>query len=204
MNGHLEAWLDPYLDDELQHQQKMQVEAHLSTCERCRGLLNERLALSALLRAVPPAAGLKPVDQFVSQVGLRLERRQPQPTLPTRTALKLAWQFLPIPLLLAWGFIQAVFILSILVGIIPGGQSALLQQLSFLPSILPANPAFPQAAGSRLDTAGLTPLLDWNWLTGPTALLLVGLTYICWLASWWAFSGSQRQTNTKLDKEQRT
>jgi anti-sigma factor RsiW len=196
MNGHLDTWLDLYMDDELPSSQKKQAEAHLETCEQCRSLVAERRALSALLVEMPPASGLKPVDQFAAEVALRLERRQSQP--PARhPALRLIWQLVPLPLIVAWGFIQAIFILNSLVDIIPGAQQALLQPLTLATSILPPSFTFSQTAGDILSAAGVFNIVDWNWLTGIVALLLVGIAYICWLASWWAVSGSQRQAGFK-------
>jgi anti-sigma factor RsiW len=196
MNGHLDAWLDLYIDDELPSSQKKQAEAHLETCLQCRNLVAERRALSALLVEMPPASGLKPVDQFAAEVALRLERRQPQPPV-NRPALRLVWQLVPMLLIMVWGFLQAVFLADGLVGIIPGAQQALSQPLALATSLLVPGLTVSQTAGDILSTSGIFSIVDWNWVTGIIALLLVGITYICWLASWWAVSGSQRQAGFK-------
>ena len=82
MNGHLDEWMDAYLDGELTSLQKRQAEAHLAHCPDCTALLTQTRALSRLLQAAPVASGLKPERTFVAEVGLQLARRQPAASQP--------------------------------------------------------------------------------------------------------------------------
>ena len=129
MNGHLEQWLDAYRDGELNDLQTRQAEAHLESCPACRAELDQRRALSALLRAEPSAAGLKSESRFVAEVGLRLQR-EPAVRRGSIRLSAVAWGMIPVALTLAWVFIQAAFFVSGVVESIPGAGEAVTQGLS--------------------------------------------------------------------------
>jgi hypothetical protein len=113
-------------------------------------------------------------------------------------ALKAAWQFAPLGLVAAWGFLQAVLFLAGLIDL------SWFQDLA-----VPIQPAF-QAGVASLWQA-LFALLQFGWLNGliePFAwldlnspllsiiLLDLGLSVFTlvllggWMASWWAFQNS--------------
>lgn len=164
MSEHVTNWLSAYHDGELKGRQRRQVEAHLAECASCRGELDQLRSLSATLAASPPPADLMPPEQFVAQVGLRLPRR-PARTAPQR-ALLAAWWLVPLVLLGAWVFLQALLIVTELtefaldLGL--GGETV----AAFLPA----------ESGSLWQGLRLNLLLSG----------LIGLAYLSWLASWWS------------------
>ena len=180
MNGHIESSIDAYQDGELSTLQKQQVEAHLGRCSSCRTLLAQRKALTDLLQEFPPVAGLRSEARFVAEVGLQLK---PRPTLLRLRprAMRLSWQFIPLVLLFGLIFVQTVFILNSFSWLIPGTGLILLDRASSLTSLLTA----PILVRDLLGMVGTANYLDWNWLTGMLAMLVISLLYVCWLASWW-------------------
>jgi predicted anti-sigma-YlaC factor YlaD len=119
MNGHIDRWLEPYLDGELTLSQKQQVEAHLAGCSDCRERLSQAQDLSSLLREVPPAAGLKTERQFVAVIGLQIDRRPDQGAQPLPIG-QLAWLLIPVGLCLIFAFFQTLFVMGLLIQFIPG------------------------------------------------------------------------------------
>jgi anti-sigma factor RsiW len=180
MNGHIEAWIDAYLDNELGGSQRQQIETHIIRCQNCKEMLEQRRALSGLLQQVPPAAHLKPEKQFTAEVGLRLARRQLPDRLQSRI-VRLGWHLIPVGLLLTLAFIQAVVILRYMLALFPSASETLMA-LSALPA-LPIE--IPGALSDLLSLLGVFNLLDWNWLTGFAALGITGFLYLGWLAVWW-------------------
>ena len=182
MNGHLEIWIEAYLDDELSTLQRHQVEAHLGECQHCRALLEERKNLSVLLQALPDPASLKPEARFVAEVGLQLK--------PNRKGLRiismvpnLGWYFIPVVLLLVLTFFQTVTLLSNMLWVVPGAKFILLDQVSFV-SVLPSLPEPLSALINMMDF--LSPL-NGGFFTGIGAGLLISLMYVCWLVGWWVW-----------------
>jgi len=180
MNGHIEVSIDSYLDGELSILQEQQVEAHLARCSSCRTLLAQRKTLTDLLQEFPPAAGLRSEARFVAEVGLQLKSRPLLLRLRPR-AMHLSWQLIPLVLLFGLAFVQTVFILNSFSWLIPGTQPLLLERASSLMSLLTA----PVVVRDLLGMVGTVNFLDWNWLTGMIAMLVISLLYVCWLASWW-------------------
>jgi anti-sigma factor RsiW len=186
MNGHIDLWIDSYLDGELQNGRKKQVEAHLAQCAQCRDLLSQRRSLSALLNEVPAASGLKPTEQFAAEVALQLPRQAAQ--VQRLNLGTLAWYLAPLALLLAWVFLGTTVFLGGVVAFFPGAESLLDQEtatvhIPFLASILNNH-------GWNSFLAWLEPysLLDFSWLGGQIGMALIGLLYVCWMALWWARS----------------
>ena len=195
MNGHLDQLIDDYLDGELQHTQKRQVQAHLASCPACQELLAQRRSLSDLLQEPPQASGLKPISRFAAEVGLLLNKAPQSGLTPFQQARRLAgdgriqslgWLAIPLTLLAASAFIQAVWLLSEFLELAPGPHQVWMQQLSL------AQPTstllLPEPWSAALSGIGWVNLLQWNWLTGLMALAGIGLLYLAWLVGWLARS----------------
>ena len=183
MNGHLEAWIDAYLDGELSAVHKRGADAHIAQCQSCRDLLEQRKNLTALLRGIPLASGLKPEARFVAEVGLQLNLRRETARLRTQV-MRFGWQYFPVALLLALAFVQTVFMLTTIVGVIPGADQILANRATFLPRL----PILPDQLGDLLNILGVFNPLDWNLFTGMAAVLVISLIYVCWLAGWWVWN----------------
>jgi hypothetical protein len=190
MNQHVVEWLGAYHDGELEEARRRQVEAHLQSCEGCRAELNRLQALAHLLQASPLPGKLTPPERFVSQVRLQLQPRPAQPAW--RSALGMGWRLAPLGLLGAWGFVQAVFIVSaaVLFVLSAGPEGNLAMQ--WLPSIpdLGATPfltlPIPELGiGTILQFLGDDWLSGWSFALETGLLVVIGLLYWSWLASWW-------------------
>ena len=59
MSQHFETWMDAYLDEELNAQQRRQFEKHLQSCPECRLHVAKRQQLARLLQSAPAAGGLR-------------------------------------------------------------------------------------------------------------------------------------------------
>jgi predicted anti-sigma-YlaC factor YlaD len=212
MNGHMQAWIDGYLDGELSEGKRQQVEKHLANCSQCRELLGQRQQLSNLLQAAPAASGLKTPEQFAAEIGLRLPRRRAPvleaTSLPaSHKALHLAWQMIPVFLLLALAFLQTVSTLGNVLSLTPGVQTVLeqsVQPTSGLAGLLrnALTTIWPEGIErlSPLNPVGFLDILEWNWLTSLGVLVCIGLSYIGWLASWFARNQeAQPGTEARLD-----
>ncbi|HEY73787.1 MAG: hypothetical protein DRJ03_12830 [Chloroflexi bacterium] len=194
MNEHVTPWLNAYHDGELRGRRLQQVKEHLALCATCRAESESLQTLAALLQDAPVAETLTPPDRFVAQVGLRLPRRPTQPAW--KSALETGWRLVPVGLLGAWAFVQAVFIVSgvalraLQMGL--GGDAAaqLLpasQQALSLTELL-------SSSGASLSDVGQTALrllgdggpLGWGVMLNLASLAVIGLLYWSWLASWWA------------------
>jgi predicted anti-sigma-YlaC factor YlaD len=193
MTEHVTAWLGAYHDGELRGRRAQQVEAHLAGCAACRAELESLRELSALLGESPAAADLTPSERFVAQVGLRLPRHPEQPAW--QRALEIGWQLAPLGLLAAWAVVQAVFAVAgwVLIALQMGlGDDAIAW-------LLPASPQGPWLAEVfGLSHAGLNDVgqiglhllrdggpLGWGVTLNLVSLLVIGLLYWSWLASWW-------------------
>ena len=207
MTKHVTTWLGAYHDGELRGLRLRQVEAHLAHCATCRADLERLQALAALLQESPVAENLTPPERFVAQVGLRLPRR------PERSAwqrmLEIGWQLAPLGLLGAWVFVQAVFTMAgavlvalqmglggeLVAGLLPASQQGL--SLSEIFSL----------SGASLGDVGRIVLqllssggpLGWGVTLNLVSLVVIGLLYWSWLASWWA-----RRQHRQLRVQQET
>ncbi len=176
-----EEWLAAYYDHELQGSRLNQVETHLAQCEVCRSQLDELNELSNILQWVPEPEYKTSPERFASQVLLRLPRSKTRP-VPGHLG-KLAWQTIPLGILVGWAFVQAVFLISPLALALLGG----LPEGSYLALGLPA------LTGSDLWSALnnlsgvwdlLEPFLDFIGIYIILTVMLAGLLW-GWLASWW-------------------
>jgi hypothetical protein len=194
MTEHVTAWLGAYHDGELRGRRLRQVEAHLAHCATCRADLESLRALAALLQESPAAETLTPPERFVAQVGLQLPRRPEQPAW--QRALETGWRLVPLGLLGAYAFVQAVFVVA---GVV---LAALRMGLGgdVAAGLLPASQQGLWLTGiSSLSGAGLNDVgrmvrqllrsggpLGWGVTLNLALLVVIGLLYWSWLASWWA------------------
>ena len=149
--------------------------------------------MGALLQESPAATGLMPPDRFVAQVGLRLPRRPTQPAW--QRALETGWRLVPAGLLGAWAFVQVLLLLSsVVLGALRLGLgsdiAALLppasRQGSWLADTLSLSSASLNDLGgiaSQLLSNGGP--LGWGVTLNLVSLVVIGLLYWSWLASWW-------------------
>jgi len=194
MTEHVTTWLGAYQDGELRGLRLRQVETHLAHCATCRAELERLRALTVLLQESPAAESLTPPERFVAQVGLRLPRRPEQPAW--QRALEIGWQLAPLGLLGAWIFVQAVFTMAgaVLVALRMGLGG------DMVAGLLPASPQGPplseifSLSGASLGDMGRIVLqllsirepLGWGVTLNLVSLVVIGLLYWSWLASWWA------------------
>jgi hypothetical protein len=194
MTEHVTAWLGAYHDGELRGRRLRQVEAHLAQCGTCRAELEGLRALTAVLQESAAAEGVTAPERFVAQVGLRLPRRPERPAW--QRGLEIGWRLAPVGLLGAWVFVQAVFSVAGMVLIAlrlgAGGRVAA--------SLLPASQGGLRLAEIlALSGAGVSDIgrvmvqllgnggpLGWGVVLNVGALVVIGLLYWSWLASWWA------------------
>jgi high-affinity nickel permease len=140
--------------------------------------------------------------RFAAQVALRLPRSQEQP--PALRALELSWKMVPVGLLFVLAFVQTVFIvagvLRVALWLGVGGDVA--------------GVVFPSSAGgvsfpdvfalsqaSLVDafqmTIGLVrsgAALAWLPVLNVLLLVVIGMLYWSWLASWWVRRRHQQLT----------
>ncbi len=213
MDEHVTAWLAAYHDGELHGRRLQQVEAHVAECSACRAELERMRTVSTLLQEYPAAENLTPADRFVAQVGLRLPR-DPVHTRgalgasvahPWRRALEVCWQLIPVGLIGAWAFVQAVLVVSclVLIGLRAGlGGEAM---AAWLPASWWER---MQASASRglidmwwiqilnrlgVGSDGVLPAalrllgtVGWSITLNVIVLAAMGLLYMSWLATWYA------------------
>lgn len=195
MTQHVATWLGAYRDGELRGLRLRQVETHLADCATCRTELARLRALAALMQESTAAGDLTPPERFVAQVGLRLPPRQAAPAW--QRALKIGWQLAPLGLIGTWAFVQAVFIVAgVVLGALRMGLGG-----DLAASTLPALQGGPGLGGLfGLSDASLTDPaqialralgnggpLGWGVTLYLVLLVLIGLLYWSWLASWWAY-----------------
>ncbi len=207
MTEHMTPWLGAYLDGELRGRRLRQIETHLAHCATCRAELERLRTLAALLQESPAAGDLTPPERFVAHVGLRLPRRPEQPAW--HRALEIGWRLAPLGLLGAWAFIQAAFVVA---GVV---LAALRMGLGgdVAAWLLPASQQEPWLADVlNLSGAGLNDLgwvvlqllsdggpLGWGVTLNLGSLVVIGLLYWSWLASWWV----RRRARTQIPGQQR-
>jgi len=194
MTEHVTAWLGAYHDGELQGRRLRQVETHLAHCATCRADLERLRALAALLLESPAAENLTPPERFVAQVGLRLPRRPARPAW--QRGLEIGWQLVPLGLLGAWAFVQAVFVVAgavlvalrmslegdVVAGLLPASQ----QGLSLSETFSLSGASLGDVGRIMLRLLGNRGPLGWGVTLNLVLLVLIGLLYWSWMASWWA------------------
>jgi anti-sigma factor RsiW len=204
MTEHVTAWLGAYHDGELHGHRRRQVEAHLAECATCRTELESLRALSALLQESPVAVEITSPERFVANVGLRLPRRPEQPAW--QRALEAGWQLAPVGLLGAWTFAHAVFIVAgaVLFALrlgLGGDLVAWLPQTAHQSTWLGealslSNAGLSDVGRIALQLLGRGGPLGWGTMLHLVSLVVIGLLYWSWLASWWA-----RRQHEKLELE---
>ncbi len=207
MTKHVTTWLGAYHDGELRGRRCLpvrQVEAHLAHCATCRADLERLRALATLLQESPVAENLTPPERFVAQVGLQLPRRPERPAW--QRALETSWQLVPLGLLGAWAFVQAVFAMAgvVLVALrmgLGGDVAAWLLRPELVEGLAGSGKRGPYWLTEifGLSGAGLNDVLQvmlrllsgggplgWAATLNLVSLVVIGLLYWSWLASWWA------------------
>ena len=191
MNGHVTQWLGAYHDEELKGFRLHQVKAHLEECATCRAELASLQALSTLLQESPAAAGLTSPERFVAQVALRLPRR-PAKTAGQR-ALETGWGLIPVGLFGTWAFaettliVAGVILIALQLGV--GGVAvaillpAMQQQMWLTQALSALGIGLSDASRTAL---GLVSTLGWELALNLALLMIIGILYWSWLASWWA------------------
>jgi len=202
MKEHATNWLGAYLDGELRGLRLRLVESHLKECAVCQSALDALARLRTLLLESPAMEAATPPERFVAQVALRLPHRQEQP--PAQRALELSWRMVPIGLLFTLAFVQTAFtiagVLQVALSMGLGGDVAALLFPSSAGGL-----AFPDLAGlSQASLAGalgaMVGLVQTGgalaWLPGLylSLLVVIGLLYWSWLATWWARRRHQQLT----------
>ena len=192
MTEHVLEWLNAYLDGELGGRRLRQVEAHLDGCAGCRAELASLSALSTLLRKTPPPVQFTPPERFATRLALRLPRN-PQPA-PRNRAVGLAGWLVPAGLLLAWIFVQSVFLVSTLVtaadgaGLLPA-ETALLEgtpqhSLLFGAPLELFGSQLGEGSRATLNLLDEVSLVGSSLVTGLLWQAGIGLLYIGWLVLW--------------------
>jgi predicted anti-sigma-YlaC factor YlaD len=191
MTGHVMEWLGAYVDGELRGVRLRWVESHLAQCNLCQGELEGLRALSATLQESP---AMETPERFVARVGLRLPRSQERP--PAQKALELSWKLVPAGLLFALAFVHAVFVtgglvqLALSMGL--GGDVAVVLLPSTSAGVSLAD-LFSLSQANLLEAAEMTMGLVqggtayvWIFVLYLVLLVVIGLLYWSWLATWWA------------------
>jgi len=200
MTKHVTNLLGAYLDGELKGRLLRRVEAHVAQCAACRGELEALRDLAALLKESPPVEGITPPERFVAQIELRLSPRPEQPA--TQRALEMGWRLVPVSLLGVWAFVQTVFIVTgmvqvalwaglggdIAAGLLPGSERGWrLSDLFRLSEV-----GLRDAGQILLEFVRGGGPLGWAPAIYAVLLVLIGLLYWSWLASWWALHKRSR------------
>lgn len=185
MIDHFTLLLDAYLDNELPPSKIQAVEQHLLNCLNCQAELQKRRRLVDLLHKVPPVKTIRAEHQFIANVSSQLTGR-PSIDWLTSSIFKFRWQVIPVSLLIAMAFIKTVSLMGTMIEIIPGASGMIIKKISWLPF----NFTIMDPYQNFLWFFGLFRILNWNWITGIAAFIMISLIYISWLAVWWIRSES--------------
>lgn len=193
MIEHVTRLLGAYYDGELRGKRLNDVQEHLAACESCQGELVQLQALSNTLALHPAPSDLTSNDRFVAQVALRMPRSPEQPAI--KRAFNFGWKAAPVGILGVWAFVQSLLIVS--------GILFLLMRLGF--NLQPMTGLLsPQSGrlslgmffgfeGESMGELGRTALeilgnggpLGWGPMFYLALMLILGLLYFSWMASWW-------------------
>jgi anti-sigma factor RsiW len=190
MNGHIQPWMEAYLDEELPAGQRRQVDAHLANCPECRAELDQRRALSSLLHSTPAAPQGKSAERFAAEVGLQMQRR-PVSAQARSTWLGAAWNAVPLALLAGLVFIEAATLLSTVLMVIPSVSVTLESSLASS-SMFASWLRLPAPLNDLVGLLGFLAPFRWNWITALVAPVAIGLLYLSWLAGWWVMQHHNR------------
>ncbi len=193
MIDHVTHLLGAYHDGELQGRRLNQVEEHLSTCESCQGELEQLQALSNLLAQHPAPSALTSADTFVAQVALQMPRSPDEPTI--KRVFNFGWQAAPVGILSVWAFVQSLLIVSGIIFLLMRLGINLEPMTNFLapPSGGLNLGMFFGFEGESLGELGRTAVeilgnggpLGWGPMFYLALMLILGLLYCSWMASWW-------------------
>ena len=200
MAEHVLEWLNAYLDHELNGRRREQVEKHLVDCPACQAELAALRRLSQALQESEATPELPIAERFTAQVMLRLPRQQIKPS--QSTARELSWWLAPAAILVAWAFLQAVFLLS--TGVWTAGQAGLLgetaswlapgtQEIGTMMGIFQWLGMAPGDTARQI--AVISENFGWNTLVQLVLEAGLGLVYLGWLAAWW---GRRHQSGAGL------
>ena len=202
MKDHASRWLGAHLDGELRGLRRRWVVSHLEECSACQRELNSLKTLRALLQESPAMEPAIASDRFAAQVALRLPRRQERP--PAQRALEMGWKMVPVGLLLVLAFVQTVFILAGVLRValwlgLGGDVAAVVFPSSAGGVSFPDAFALSQASLSEAFqmTIGLVrsgAALAWLPVLNVLVLVVIGMLYWSWLASWWVRRRHQQLT----------
>jgi len=190
MHEEIKNLLNAYLDNELSGRSLRQVEVHLSSCQACRGELEELRKISLLLRGAPDPTFTQ-MERFLSNLPLLLPRQQ-SPTR-YRSGESVTWWLVPIGLVALLIFVHTIFQLSSMFSVTD--ITGLLGQTSdwlssprdtlwygFIMTITSGNPGDGQPVLSILNSLhilGIKFMASFLWQA------LFSLLYLGWLAGWW-------------------
>lgn len=204
MNEHVTHLLGAYHDGELQGKRLKDVQKHLADCDFCQDELDQLSELSKLLVTAPSPTNLSLEDTFVSQVVLRMPRKPSEPVV--KRVFNLGWQAAPIGILGVWAFVQSLLMVS--------GILFLLMRLGFELDPLTDLVAQPSSGfnlgllfafeGNNIGDLGSTAVetllnggpLGWSSTLYLALVLVLGLLYASWMASWWV---RQRQKEFAME-----
>jgi hypothetical protein len=204
MNEHVTQLLGAYHDGELRGKQLNEVDKHLAKCKICQDELDHLNALSEMLLTTPSPSNLSSEDTFVTQVVLRMPRKPTEPTV--KKVFNLGWQAAPVGILGVWAFVQSLLMVS--------GILFLLLRLGFDLEPLTELVTIPAGGinlgmlfgfeGSGVGDLGRTAIetllsggpLGWGVTMYLALVLILGLLYASWIASWWV-----RQRHNQLAAE---
>ena len=189
MSNHITEWLNAYFDGELTGRLLEQVEEHLAECEACQAELDSLQDVSKLLREAP-APALVSLERFVSEVNLRLPRRQV--VVSTSRIFEVSWWMIPAGLLAAWVFVGTAFFVSDMVS--AASRFGLLSDLSGWLASAPSNETYWSTAigqmgllsGNSLNWAEATETFTRMFLPQIGLHISIALLYLGWIAIWWA------------------
>jgi predicted anti-sigma-YlaC factor YlaD len=193
MHDDMRTLLNAYLDGELQGTRLLEMKLHLAACETCRNELKELRLVSDLLQAAP-VPQFMPADRFVTNLNLRLPRRNWR-DLPPRP-FSLAWWLVPAGLLSAWFFVQTLFSLSNMASAaqVSGifGQAANLlggggQQTLWYSAMTGLFGRAAVGATTTLPLLNQASVFGTNLLVGFLWQALIAFLYWGWMFAWWLY-----------------
>jgi hypothetical protein len=193
MIEHVTHLLGAYHDGELRGKRLNDVEDHLATCKSCRGELDQLTALSSLLLQNPAPSDLTSEERFVAQVALRMPRKPEEPAI--KRVFNFGWRAAPVGILGVWAFVQSLLIVSGIIFLLMrlGVNLEPMTNLLAPPSGGLSLGMFFGFEGEGIGELGRTALgilsnggpLGWGPMLYLALMLILGLTYCSWLASWW-------------------
>lgn len=193
MIEHVTHLLGAYHDGELRGKRLNDVEDHLATCKSCQGELDQLTALSSLLLQNPASSDMTSEDRFVAQVALRMPRRPEEPTI--KRVFNFGWRAAPVGILGVWAFVQSLLIVSGILFLLlrlgfnlepmtgllspPSGGLSLGMFLGF------EGEGIGELGRAALEVLGNGGPLGWGPMLYLALMLILGLFYSSWIASWW-------------------